>query len=337
MKNFFSKLWAFTSSWTGTIIIVLVLIFFIMQAFVIPTRSMVSTLFEGDFLFVKKFSYGIPIPRIPWLEINVLPDFKGNGHLFEGERPKRGDVVVFIPPHIEKTYFVKRTFAVGGDEVIFDESGLYLHPFEGDEYVREHYSGHIVVEKLGKLFVKNPYMGRHPGIHYNSVFYKTPFSEYFYSDENGKLYQKVCKEGMTGANIGDMEEGCDLWSRVYNDEPLESFIEDKNIAYTTMKSGRKPIAMMRLDNDMYYIKVADDEFFMIGDNRNNSLDSRFWGSVPYKNIIGQPWFIYFSINKANSQESGADEDKSRRYTIRWERMFKSVEGLEEMMREAMPK
>lgn len=65
MKNFFSKLWAFTSSWTGTIIIVLVLIFFIMQAFVIPTRSMVSTLFEGDFLFVKKFSYGIPIPRIP--------------------------------------------------------------------------------------------------------------------------------------------------------------------------------------------------------------------------------------------------------------------------------
>ncbi|WP_334096701.1 hypothetical protein [Helicobacter typhlonius] len=59
--------------------------------------------------------------------------------------------------------------------------------------------------------------------------------------------------------------------------------------------------------------------------------------MPYKNIIGQPWFIYFSINKANSQESGADEDKSRRYTIRWERMFKSVEGLEEMMREAMPK
>ena len=56
MKKFLSALWAFASSWTGTIVIVLILIFFVMQAFVIPTRSMVGTLFEGDFLFVKKFS-----------------------------------------------------------------------------------------------------------------------------------------------------------------------------------------------------------------------------------------------------------------------------------------
>lgn len=337
MKKFLNGLWAFASSWSGTIVIVLVLIFFVMQAFVIPTRSMVSTLLEGDFLFVKKFSYGIPIPRIPWLEINILPDFNGNGHLIEGERPKRGDVVVFIPPHIEKTYFVKRTFAVGGDEVIFDESGLYLHPFEGDEYVKEHYSGQIIVEKLGKLFVKNPYMSAHPGISYKSVFYKNPYSEYYLADEEGRLYQKVCLEGIMSSNIGDMEENCDLWSRVYTNESLESFIEDKNIAYTTMKSGRKPISMIKLEGDMYYKKIADDEFFMIGDNRNNSLDSRFWGSVPYKNIIGQPWFIYLSINKANSQEAGADEDKKMRYTIRWERMFKGVESLEQTMREAMPK
>lgn len=337
MKKILNGLCSFISSWTGTIIIVLVLIFFVMQAFVIPTRSMVGTLFEGDFLFVKKFSYGIPTPRIPWLEVNVLPDFKGNGHLIDGERPKRGDVVVFIPPHIEKTYFVKRTFAVGGDEVIFDKDGLYLHPFEGDEYVREHYSSHIIVERLGKLFVKNPYIGKHPGITYRSVFYKHPYGDSYFADNEGKLYRKICIEGKMSSNIGDMEENCELWSRVYTDEPIESFIEDTNIAYTMMKSGRTPTAMMKLEGDMYYLKIADDEFFMIGDNRNNSLDSRFWGSVPYKNIIGQPWFIYFSINKANSQEAGADEDKSKRYTIRWDRMFKGVDGLERSMREAIPK
>ncbi|MDE7235210.1 MAG: S26 family signal peptidase, partial [Helicobacter japonicus] len=84
MKKIINGLCSFISIWTGTIIIVLVLIFFVMQAFVIPTRSMVGTLFEGDFLFVKNFSYGIPTPRIPWLEVNVLPDFKGNGHLIDG-------------------------------------------------------------------------------------------------------------------------------------------------------------------------------------------------------------------------------------------------------------
>ncbi len=338
MKKFLSGLWAFTSSWTGTIIIVLVLIFFIMQAFVIPTRSMVGTLLEGDFLFVKKFSYGIPTPRIPWLEVNVLPDFRGNGHLLEGERPQRGDVVVFIPPHIEKTYYVKRTFAVGGDEVIFDKDGLYLHPFEGDEYVREHYSSHIIVERLGKLFVKDPYMAAHPGIAYKSVFYKYPKSrERYLVDEEGRLYQRVCVEGGEGFNIGDGEENCELWSRTYSNEPLESFIEDTNIAYTSMKNGETISSMLKLDGDIFYKKIADDEFFMIGDNRNNSFDSRFWGSVPYKNIIGQPWFIYFSINKANSQEIGADEDKSKRYPIRWDRIFKTTGGLEERMKESKPK
>ncbi|RDU59206.1 signal peptidase I [Helicobacter marmotae] len=338
MKRFFNALWAFTSSWSGTIIIVLVLIFFIMQAFVIPTRSMVGTLLEGDFLFVKKFSYGIPTPRIPWLEVNVLPDFRGNGHLLEGSRPQRGDVVVFIPPHLEKTYYVKRTFAVGGDEVIFDKDGLYLHPFEGDEYVKSHYSSHIIVQRLGKLFVKDPYMAEHPGISYQSVFYKTPYSrEYYFADKEGKLYQKVCVEGKGDTNSGDRGIECDLWSRVYSSEGIESFIEDKNLAYTDMKNGVIMSAMTKLEGDIFYKKIADDEFFMIGDNRNNSLDSRFWGSVPYSNIIGQPWFIYFSINQANSQEALADEDKTKRYTIRWDRMFKSVDMLEEALMEAMPK
>ena len=60
MKKFLSALWAFASSWTGTIVIVLILIFFVMQAFVIPTRSMVGTLFEGDFYLLKNLVMGFP-------------------------------------------------------------------------------------------------------------------------------------------------------------------------------------------------------------------------------------------------------------------------------------
>jgi signal peptidase I len=58
-----------------------------------------------------------------------------------------------------------------------------------------------------------------------------------------------------------------------------------------------------------------DNFFMVGDNRDQSNDSRFWGSVPYKNVVGQPWFIYFSW------------DSNRE--IRWDRMFRTVDSIEE--------
>ncbi|RVZ39333.1 signal peptidase I, partial [Helicobacter pylori] len=85
--KFLRSVYAFCSSWVGTIVIVLLVIFFIAQAFIIPSRSMVGTLYEGDMLFVKKFSYGIPIPKIPWIELPVMPDFKNNGHLIEGDRP----------------------------------------------------------------------------------------------------------------------------------------------------------------------------------------------------------------------------------------------------------
>ena len=65
---------------------------------------------------------------------------------------------------------------------------------------------------------------------------------------------------------------------------------------------------------MMPIVVPEDETFMMGDNRDHSNDSRFWGTVPYKDIVGTPWFIYFSW----------DDNKE----IRWDRVLKTVESLE---------
>jgi signal peptidase I len=247
-QGFLSKLYHWSGTWTGTIVIVLTIIFFIAQAFVIPSGSMKNSLLIGDMLFVKKFSYGIPVPRIPWIEQQVLPDFKGNGHLIDGDRPERGNIVVFRYPHDEKIHYVKRCVATGGDIIFLQDKSLYLHPKEGNEFVKQNYANYDLVTYDDKLFIKDPYRKVHPGIH---------------NDPN-----------VTRANT-----------------------------------------QFRQLFDMMPIIVPEDQYFMMGDNRDHSNDSRFWGTVPYKFIVGKPWFIYFSW----------DND----YKIRWDRVFKTPESLED--------
>jgi signal peptidase I len=242
------KLYNWSGSWTGTVVIVLCIIFFLAQAFVIPSGSMKNTLLVGDMLFVKKFSYGIPTPTIPWLEIKVLPDFNNNGHLIEGERPKRGDIVVFRYPGNDKIHYVKRCVATGGDVIFLQNKKLYLHPKDGNDFIKKNYKGYKTVKVNNRIFVENPYKVEHTGIH---------------SDPS------ISKE---------------------NSPYLQLF-------------------------DMMPIQIPEDEFFMMGDNRDHSNDSRFWGTVPYKNIVGSPWFIYFSW----------DENKK----IRWDRVFRTVKSLEQ--------
>ncbi|CBG39904.1 signal peptidase I [Helicobacter mustelae] len=284
MKNFFSKLSAFSSSWIGTIIIVLFVIFFIAQAFVIPSRSMVGTLYEGDMLLVKKYAYGIPLPRLPWVNWVIFPDFSNNGHLIAGEHPKRGDIVIFVPPHEKKTYYVKRNFAIGGDEILFTKEGLYLHCKEGNDFIKEHYADKKSLEFAGKIFVLNPYMSEHRGIHYaknNETFY----------------FMQMLASG-----------------KIISQDP------------SMQKISMQPIV---LDGELvFYKQIPENEFFMIGDNRDNSNDSRFWGSVPYADIVGKPWVIWLSVNLRNSQEADVINHPKKFFSIRWNRMFKSMHTLE---------
>jgi len=269
MKNFFSKLLAWSNSWVGTIVIVLLVIFFVAQAFVIPSGSMKKTLLIGDHLFVKKFSYGIPTPHLPWVEVQVLPDFFGNGHLIEGPRPERGDIVVFRYPKQPKVHYVKRLVAVGGDEILFQEKQLYISFHEGEEWMKKNYSKDKLHVIAGKTWVLNPYMEKFPGIHY---------------DENVNLFEQM--KMFLSANDFAMQP-------IMVDELPRNFNSDFNA---------------------FYKKVPQGEFYMMGDNRDHSNDSRFWGSVPYSLIVGKPWFIYFSWDD--------------NYKVRWNRVGRFVDTIQ---------
>jgi signal peptidase I len=79
---------------------------------------------------------------------------------------------------------------------------------------------------------------------------------------------------------------------------------------------------LKLINGQIYINGAPaseytfkmDYYWMMGDNRHSSLDSRFWGFVPEDHVVGKPKFIWLSL----------DKNKSFINRIRWERMFKGV-------------
>ena len=102
---------------------------FIVQAFKIPSGSMIPTLQIGDHILVNKLAYGV---RIPFLEEYMLTFAK----------PQRGDVVVFIFPEDRSKDFIKRVVGVAGDSVEVRGKKVYINGkqvddphahFEGDD------------------------------------------------------------------------------------------------------------------------------------------------------------------------------------------------------------
>ena len=247
MKKLAIKAYKFSNSWTGTIIIVLFVIFFIAQAFRIPSGSMKDSLLIGDHLFAKKFAYGIPMPHLPFIEQSIMP-WSDDLKLIDGDKPKRGDIVIFRYPHNIKQHFVKRCVALPGDELFVLNKDLFIHFSEGDEWIKENYKDYEIAVLADKLWVKNPYMKEHPGIHHDDKIINT---------------------------------GNPNFEPIFNLTP---------------------------------VRVPKDEYFMMGDNRDHSNDSRFWGTVPYENIEGTPWFVYFSID--------------HNWEIRWDRVGKTPTDLE---------
>jgi signal peptidase I len=78
--------------------------------------------------------------------------------------------------------------------------------------------------------------------------------------------------------------------------------------------------------------VPQDHYFVLGDNRNESSDSRYWGFVPRENIVGRPLLIYFSVRQDDSVPANSNDRiesfmarvSSLSGAIRWDRSFRFV-------------
>lgn len=236
---------------------------FVIASFMVPTGSMENEVMTGDFLMVNKFIYGGSSPRnIPFTDIRLpwfrLPAFKS---------VHRGDVIVFeFPGYREEvkpeafTYYLKRCMALAGDTLQVKDRVVYVN---GER---------APVPKNMKF---NSYRMIPPGVADERIFPPTaPFNE----DNYGPVV--VPKKGM---KIALTAESFPKW---------EVFIE---------REGHK--AALRADGVVLVdgtpqstYTVERDYLFGMGDNRDNSLDSRFWGFIPEENVVGTPMFVYWSWN-----------------------------------------
>ena len=188
----------YARSFFPVLLIVFVLRSFLVEPFQIPSSSMVPTLQVGDYILVNKFTYGI---RLPVIRTKIL----------SLNEPQRGDVMVFFPPHMNDTYFIKRVVGLPGDTVTYRDKQLYIN---GAKVERE------AIDQIGL-------------------------------DPNYAVYDEA---------LGDSDH------------------------------------LMQIDNMRRSANrsevVKPGHYFMMGDNRDNSSDSRVWGQVPEKDIVGKAFAIW---------------------------------------------
>ncbi len=223
---------------TVALVIALLLRFFVIEAFFIPSPSMVPTLFRGDFIFVNKFIYGL---RIPFTKKRI----------FQGRIPKRGEIIVFMFPHeqappIHKEHkgkdFIKRVIGLPGDKI---HMGDYKETLpDGTE---------VTIE--GQVFV------------------------------NGQPIKKVKLQDSD--NLRDFSGPAEIYQEQIGS--IKHLIQQLKYRSFSNKNFPNP-------REESLITVPENSLFVMGDNRDNSSDSRAWGFVSLENLKGKALFIWMSLD-----------------------------------------
>jgi signal peptidase I len=243
-------------------IAVLVINSFVLASFEVPSGSMEDTIKIGDFLFVNKFIYGGSTPyTVPLTSIRI-PHFRVPGF----RKVSRGDVIVFDWPgerdRVEKptqVWYLKRCIALPGDNLRISNRAVYVN----DKLVPNPVQSKFLRAYSEPSDFPNP-----------NIF---PRSAGFNQDNYGPVI--VPQKGMILI----------LGPRTF--PAWETFIRREG--HSAEMSGDKIIIDGRQASSY---SVNRDYVFAMGDNRDNSLDSRFWGFVPQEDVIGTPMIVYWSWN-----------------------------------------
>jgi signal peptidase I len=262
---------------------------FLFEAYRIPTGSMENTLLVGDFLLVTKFTYGATTPRnIPFTDVR-LPYFKLPGF----KDPELGDIIVFDFPGNRDEFmspevlnYIKRCVGLPGDTLQIINQVLYNN---------------------GKIFPNPPKL----------KFLQTPKPE-------GAVEPRTFPKGFgwNEDNYGPLvvpKIDDKIKIDFSNFDGWKLFVEREGHTIRMTPNSKVLVDDKELVNGEY--TVERDYLFMMGDNRTNSLDSRFWGFMPMENVVGEAFMLYWSWNSDIPLSHFIDLLES----IRWGRIGKIID------------
>lgn len=334
---------------------------FFIEAYQIPTSSMEKSLLRGDFLFVSKANYGARVPMTPisfpfvhqelplvggkaYSEALQLPYYRLPGI----EKIENYDVVVFnFPgedgvPVDKKTNYIKRCMGIPGDSLKIIQGKVYLNgklaqvAVNGQLGYQVTSSNVIVPRTMEKLDISEYAAGtdRFTGL----------YEMYMTDEERDKvknlpgivdiepLFQPAGKVpeiypqkpelfDWSRDNFGSIyipKAGDVITMNEKNAHLYEELIRkyEGNTTYE-VKQGKAYIDGQQISD--YTVQM--NYYFMMGDNRHRSSDSRYWGFVPEDHIVGKALFIWMSIEQ-NGTHNGRDKSIFQR--IRFSRLFNRI-------------
>ncbi len=227
-------IWENVVSLAVALFVVLIIRSSIVEAFRIPSGSMIPTLLVGDHIFVNKFAYGFKLPfsdlKIPFTDMGLEKPII----LIGRDGPKHGDIIVFEYPRDPSLYYIKRVVGTAGDVIEIKNKVLTIN---------------------GKLISQSPA--------------EQPMTD--------KVFQQL--------------EDDPKYSKEYLDVLREKLADDATSPGHLMMLDKNSL----LDESRGPITVPADSLFVMGDNRDYSNDSRFWGFVPLKNVKGRAMVIWLSM------------------------------------------
>ena len=325
----------------------------LLEPFTIPTASMERSLLVGDFLFVSKMHYGTRIPKTP-IQMPLthqkiwgteIPSYSDAIQLPYYRLPgfadvERNDVVVFnFPtefqyPNDLKTNYIKRAVGTPGDVVEIKNGDLFINSEPAMKPEEMQYSYDVITNRpLNHEFFKDYDIsqGSYSPFMDGSGYWVFTTDEIIERLKSSPVVTEVIKRIQNpGGEKGIFPEGLSTqWNRDQYG-PLTVPGQGWTIEMTPDHVMRYGFTIEHYEGheqveikgnelfidgqkvDSYTFK--QDYYFMMGDNRHDSLDSRYWGFVPEDHVVGKAWFLWLSLDKYKSMFS----------KIRWSRIFKGI-------------